>query len=179
MIIGIDVDDVLVEYVKSFLIFYNEKNKTNLSYKKFIDINNSVDKDNSFFCSSYFRDMKICFGAREVIKKLARDNELFIVTSRQIEWKEFTDNFIRKNFPDCFKEIFYASDIHGGEKKKSEIYAEMDIIIEDNKGHALDCARMGKKVFLIDKPWNQGIEHPNIIKVSQWKEILNLIEKIN
>jgi 5'(3')-deoxyribonucleotidase len=177
MIIGIDVDDVLVEYVRAFLRFYNEKNKSNLSYEEFNNISNSVDKDNSFFNSNYFRGIEICWGARTVIKKLAEKNNLFIVTARQKEWKEFTDKFIQENFPNCFKGVFYAGDVHGGGKKKAEIYEGMDMIIEDNKGHALECAKRGMKVFLIERPWNKGIEHPNIRRVNQWEEILDLIEE--
>jgi uncharacterized HAD superfamily protein len=177
MIIGIDVDDVLVEYVKAFLRFYNERNKTNLTYEDFTNISNSVDKDNSFFNSNYFKDMEICWGARTVIKELAKKNNLFIVTARQKEWKEHTDQFIQKNFPNCFKGIFYAADIHGGGKKKAEIYDGMDIVIEDNKGHALECAKSGMKVFLIERPWNIGVENENITRVSRWEDILKILEK--
>lgn len=176
MIIGIDMDDVLVEYVKSFLEFYNERNKTNLSYEEFINISSSVDKNNSFFRSDYFRKMELCKGTAKAIKMLAEKNSLFIVTSRQIEWKDATEKFVEENFPGCFKGIFFAGDIHKGfGKKKAEIYDGMDVIIEDNRGHALECAKTGIKVFLFEKPWNKDVEHENIIKVKNWEDILNKI----
>lgn len=178
MIIGIDMDDVLVEYVKSFLDFYNKRNKTDLSYEEFTSINKSVDKDNSFFKSDFFRKMEICGGAVKAIKKLAEKNNLFIVTSRQIEWKRNTEKFIEENFPGCFRGIFFAEDIHKGTgKKKSDIYEGMDMIIEDNRSHALECAKNGIKVFLLDKPWNRDLEHINIIRVKGWNEIISLIFK--
>jgi len=180
MIIGIDMDDVLVEYVRAFLDFYNERNKTNLSYEEFTNIGNSVDKNNSFFRSDYFKKMELCRGAEKVIKLLAEKNSLFIVTSRQIEWKEATEKLVQEKFPNCFKGIFYAGDIHkGGGKKKSEIYEGMNLVIEDNRGHALECAKNGIKVFLLEKPWNKDIEHANITKVKNWEDILAKIENKN
>lgn len=180
MIIGIDMDDVLVEYVKSFLEFYNERNKTNFSYEEFTNISNSVDKNNSFFKSDYFKKMELCKGSVRVIKKLAEKNSLFIVTSRQIEWKEATEKLIQENFPGCFKGIFFAGDIHKGSgKKKADIYEGMDLVIEDNRGHALECAKNGMKVFLLGKPWNKDIEHVNITKVNGWDEILSSISRTN
>jgi uncharacterized HAD superfamily protein len=178
MLIGVDVDDILVEYVHAFLEFYNERNKTHLSYEEFNNINLSVDKDNSFFRSSYFKEMEICKGAKEAIKKIAEKHNLFIVTSRQIEWRDATDKMIQENFPGCFKGIFYAGDIHKGEgKKKADIYEGMEVVIEDNKGHALECAKNGIKVFLIDKPWNKDMEHKNITRVWNWKEIINIMNE--
>ncbi len=176
MIIGIDMDDVLVEYVKSFLEFYNERNKTNLSFEEFTNISNSIDKNNSFFRSDFFKKMELCRGSVKAIKMLAEKNNLFIVTSRQIEWKDATEKFVKENFPDCFKGIFFAGDIHKSSgKKKADIYDGMDIIIEDNRSHALECAKNGMKVFLFEKPWNKDIEHANITKVKKWDDILNLI----
>jgi uncharacterized HAD superfamily protein len=178
MIIGIDMDDVLVEYVKAFLEFYNERNKANLSYEKFTNIANSVDKNNSFFRSDYFKKMELCKGVTNAIKKLAEKNSLFIVTSRQIEWKDATEKLVNENFPNCFRGIFYAGDIHKGEgKKKTDIYNGMDLVIEDNRGHALECAKSGIKVFLLEKPWNKDVEHVNIIKVKNWDEILNKVKE--
>lgn len=172
------MDDVLVEYVKAFLEFYNERNKTNLSYEEFTNISKSVDKNNSFFKSDYFKKMELCKDAVKVIKKLAEKNNLFIVTSRQIEWKDATEKLVQDNFSDCFKGIFFAGDIHkGGGKKKSDIYEGMDLVIEDNRGHALDCAKNGIKVFLLEKPWNKDVKHANITKVRGWNEIINLIPK--
>lgn len=171
MIIGVDMDDVLVEYVRSFLNFNNERNKTNLSFEDFTNISKSVDKDNSFFRSDFFKKMEICKDAAKVIKKLAEKNNLFIVTARQAEWKDSTEKFVNENFPNCFRGIFFAGDIHKTGKKKEDIYDGMDVIIEDNRNHAFECAKKGMKVFLIDKPWNKNLEHDNIIRVSNWKEI--------
>lgn len=167
------MDDVLVEYVKSFLEFYNERNKTNLSYEEFTNIRNSVDKNNSFFRSDYFKKMELCKGVANAIKKLAEKNNLFIVTSRQIEWKEETEKLVNEKFPNCFKGVFYAGDIHkSGGKKKVDIYNGMDLVIEDNRGHALECAKNGINVFLLEKPWNKNIKHAKITQVKNWDEIL-------
>lgn len=67
----------------------------------------------------------------------------------------------------------------GENKSKSEICGELgiSIFIEDNSSYALDCAKKGIKVLLLDKPWNKNYEkHPNIIKVNSWEEILERLK---
>ena len=60
-------------------------------------------------------------------------------------------------------------------KTKGELCKDLnvDLMIEDDPKYAEDCALKGINVLLLDKPWNQNcIEHENIIRVKNWKEIL-------
>ena len=51
-------------------------------------------------------------------------------------------------------------------------------MIEDNADYALDCAKKGIKTFLLDKPWNHDyVKHKNIRKVSDWNELIKLLEE--
>jgi len=59
------------------------------------------------------------------------------------------------------------------EKSKADICKEHNIcyMIEDNMDYALELATNGIKTFLLEKPWNKGKEHKNLIKVKNWYEI--------
>ena len=53
-----------------------------------------------------------------------------------------------------------------------------DIFIEDHPYNALNLANGGIKVILIDCNYNKGVEHQNITRVSYWKEIKDVIDKL-
>ena len=55
---------------------------------------------------------------------------------------------------------------------------EFDIFIEDHPMNPLHLAEGGIKVILIDCNYNKDIDHKNIIRVSSWKEIKNVIDKL-
>lgn len=49
--------------------------------------------------------------------------------------------------------------------------------IEDHPNNAIMGAEMGLRVILIDYPYNQYIDDPRIIRVSNWKQIVETILK--
>jgi len=57
---------------------------------------------------------------------------------------------------------------------------EADIYIDDYPGMAKDMEKFPKRVLLFyDQPWNQRyVEGGNVIRVSDWQEILSFINKI-
>jgi uncharacterized HAD superfamily protein len=61
-------------------------------------------------------------------------------------------------------------------REKCEICLEknIDIMIEDNLHYALQNANKNITTYLIDRPWNQDGQLPELIKrVYSWNEILN------
>jgi len=51
-------------------------------------------------------------------------------------------------------------------------------LLEDAPDTALKCAENEIKVILFDQPWNQKINHVNLIRVTGWKEALEEIKKL-
>ena len=41
-------------------------------------------------------------------------------------------------------------------------------MLEDSGETTIDCANVGIKVILFDKPWNKKFKHENIIRVEGW-----------
>lgn len=84
-----------------------------------------------------------------------------------------------KNLVDVFG--FEWEEIHcvgyGVDKKHFLSKYEPTIWVEDNGQHAITGAEMGFQTFLIDRPYNQTANHPNITRVNDWMEIMNHLGK--
>jgi uncharacterized HAD superfamily protein len=185
MKIGIDLDDVVFEFVLALL-----KNLEVVHKRKIL-----FEEVNSYFFPPIFKlDLKdtlelisnldnktleVCSGVKEFIFELSKKNEIYFITSRVC--KEGTLESLNKHFSEIPFELFFSSNPYAGTngKTKGEICNELgvDFIIEDSKEHSKICAEDGIKVFLLDKPWNKNYEkHENIIKVNTWEEILEKLE---
>lgn len=187
--IGIDIDEVLVNFMENYLEFHNKRHNTSFnlndvtnyhlwkcgihqskeeSVKEVLDFNNSKD----------FEKIDFVEGAKFGIETLSKIHYLFFITSRTLEIKEKTEEFFYSHFPRNGFEFLFSGEIYGG-KTKTEICKDLGIseMIEDNPNYAFDCAVRGIKVFLLDKPWNRDYQrHENIIKVKDWKELLERIK---
>jgi len=188
MKIGIDIDEVIVKFIDKFLEFYNQKKNTNFKFNDF----NTYDfwdivggtKEEAIklvyeFCDSDLIDgLELLENAKEGVDKLNNEHEIIIITARSPKHKEKTFNFFDKYFPGLKEKIIFSRDGYGGKVSKEIICKEnnIELMIEDHKNYSLTCAENGIKVLLLDKPWNQNVEHENIIRVNNWNEIINKIE---
>ena len=190
MKIGVDIDEVLAEFIRGYLNFYKCLGGRNILFEEVFDYDFwkviGVDRSETFhladlyYGSKYFEDISLVDGAERGIRELSKNNELFLVTARPIKIKEKTELFIQKYFSDAVLGIFYSGDVFNSQGNfKSNICKmnEISLIIEDNFNCALDCARAGIDVLLFDKPWNRNHEVNGPIKrVKDWNEILENIK---
>ncbi len=192
MKIGIDIDEVVVEFMKGYLEYHNKEKGTNYKYDeifsyRFEDFSNLPKEEIrrlvlGFNDAEKFSNLDFVSGAKESIAYLEDNNKIFFITSRHPGTKHNTVDFFEKNFPKNNFVIYFSGENWGNKKSKSkgEICLDLGIkvMIEDNKDYALDCAKKGIKVFLLDKPWNKNYEkHENLIKVKNWEELIPLLDK--
>lgn len=184
--IGIDIDEVVVEFMKGYIDFHNKKHGTNFNLGSITNYHlwksgfhktkeESVRDVMEFQDSEDFNFITLIEGVKNCLKKISMDYNIIFITSRPEELKEKTRNFFYKHFPKNGYNFIFSGEIYGG-KTKSQICLEegISIMVEDNADYALDCAKRGIKTFLLEKPWNKNYEnHENIIKVKNWEEILN------
>lgn len=188
MKIGVDIDDVIVNFNKGFLDFYNAKFNTNFCLEDLhtwrldkalgISLDKAVLHVEEFFNSENFHQMIFLENAKESLQDLLDFHEIFFITARQKEVKEQTEKFFESHFPEKdYNLLFSGGEVWSEGKSKDEICEELKIplLIEDRKEYAFNAAQKGIKVLLLDKPWNQGVEHENIMRVNDWKEILEKI----
>jgi uncharacterized HAD superfamily protein len=192
--IGVDLDEVLADFLATFIKFHNQKFGTKLIKEQFSSfhlheiIGEKVEVMNlrieEFYDSLTFEELKPVEGAIDAIEYLSQKYELIIITSRPKNVSEHTIKWLKRHFPEKFKNVHFAYNPYISEseqKTKSDIASEneIDLFIEDNIDLATGVAGNGITVYLIDAPWNQsGTLHENITRVYSWKEILERIEKL-
>ena len=187
--LGIDIDEVVVEFVKSFLNFFEEKMNKKVSYEEIISYSFEIpfgmnkkeihDLIHEHSTEDNLLNLDLVEHSKESILDLTNDFDICFVTSRHLNNKIATIKFFEKHFPENNFKFFFAGDAWGGAKSKYEIAKELNLkyFVEDNFDYALSCANVGIKTFLLDKPWNQNSgKHENITRVKNWKEILEKLK---
>lgn len=193
MKIALDLDEVTVDFLDHFLIFYHKKTG-NLFEKKNITSYDwwshlSMTKDEltnliNEFHLNHGDEIPAVNNAIASINKLIDNHEITIITSRPVIFKERTESWIEKHLGNIPLDVYFSSDFaqHIGKvgKTKSELCKDLgvSIILEDSGEYALDCAKNGTKAILFDKPWNENFEHKNIIRVNNWVEALGAINNL-
>lgn len=188
--IGIDIDDTVVEFMGVFLEFCNNKFQTSFKFEEVISTrlekvfnkekNEFLDIFRELGAKDFFSKLDIIEDVKESLEKISEFFEIIFITARPKEIENQTLYLLKNSFPNLNFNVDHIVDCWEGLNKKSKFHScikhGIKFMIEDNKNHSLDCAKNGIKVFLLDKPWNQDCEHENIIRVKNWNEIL---EKLN
>ena len=190
MKIGIDLDDTLGQSMKAFAAFSNDRYKTNLKIEdmkvydleKIINLSKegTIKRLNEFHDTFYGKKIEPFDGAVETLKKLKKNNELYIVTSRGNDMRGITEKWVGKNFPNIFIGIYFTNEfVYSNAKMTKKTVCNnfgIDILIEDNLGYAAGCMAPNRKILLFDRPWNQTNKLPKgIVRVHSWKEIYKLV----
>jgi uncharacterized HAD superfamily protein len=106
-----------------------------------------------------------------------------VVTSRLRRFEVETRTMISRHYPSIFDDVHFGShhSQNGAERKtKVEMCLEIGatILIEDDLGHAIPCAKAGMTVLLFgDYGWNRVIPpgYSNIIRVRNWSEVAQVL----
>ena len=189
MKIGIDLDDVVFEFTKEFIKFYNQKYEKNIIFEDvktyyfeevfnlpLIEIIHLIEE---LVSRGVGWDLPVCEDAKKIILNLGENHEIIFLTSRTV--RKGTLESLKSHFPNLVFKLIFSSNVYGnsGGKTKEKICNDegIRIMIEDSPEYAKNIAKKGIRVFLLDKPWNQDYEqHPNIIKINHWKEVENYIK---
>jgi uncharacterized HAD superfamily protein len=188
MKIGIDLDEIVFEFVKPYLRFVEEKKGISKNFEEassydlweFLEI----EKEeayllvNEFFLSERGGKLKLVDGSFEAINSLSERHKIFFITSRSETTLEKTLNQLNNFFLNF--DLYFSGENDGKNKDKGELCKELGIgiLIEDNGECSLKYAEEGIRVFLMDRPWNKNFEHENILRVFGWKDILEKIKEI-
>lgn len=187
--IGIDIDEVIVEFFKEYIPLFNQKFNENISFEDLksyqlwdisdVSKEDSLNLTKEFQDSEFFENMELVEGAKEAIFNLSNNYNIYFITSRPDNIRDKTTVFLRRLFGNLKFSLHFSGEVWGNLISKSQICVKegINLMVEDNSDYALDCAEKGIKVFLLEKPWNKRYkEHENIIKVKNWEEILEKLE---
>ncbi len=192
-IIAIDVDDVLAMQAEAFVKFSNKRWGTNLTVDDYaehwgevwkIDHQNLNKRVKEIYESGEIIKYKPHNNSDEILKKLADNYQLIILTSRwQIADKE-TRAWLDYHYGDIFEGIYYSGFFDRKDKfdidkemKKSKgnlrSYLNFDYLIDDQLKHCVDAAKFGYEAVLFgDYKWNQMHPLPaNVTRCKNWQEV--------
>ena len=187
MKIGIDFDDVIVNFIDNLMDFYHNKYGKKVTRDQ-IEIWNwglywGVSKEEAtkrvdeFHESHDVKELMPLDNAIIALKDLIKRHDITIITSRPVRFKHKVEGWLEHHLGEKI-EIIHAGDWHKGQAAtKAEICLKLGIslIIEDSGETGLDCASKGVKVLLFDNPWNKKFSHNNIIRVNNWSEAMKKI----
>jgi uncharacterized HAD superfamily protein len=179
MRIAVDIDSTTADVTPGILRRLNHKYKTNFYYD---DINawNPVlkcgDKTISWYENivetlyepGFIVNAPIVKDADKVIKNLAKEHDIFFLTSRRPAFIPDTKTWVNENFGDF--EVISAFGKH--------LYMDkFDLIIDDSPEEVMKISELGGNVLVFDQPWNRLEFTGNVIRVRNWKEVLNHLNK--
>ena len=119
------------------------------------------------------RESEAMFGASEAIQRLYRQHNIHFVTARDEEMREVSVEWLsRHNIP--MDSISLLGSPYKAEKARE---LNSDLFIEDCYSNALQLARSGFEVLLIDCTYNKGPLPENVTRVNNWSEILKIAIK--
>ncbi|MCX6747100.1 MAG: hypothetical protein NTU63_03120 [Candidatus Pacearchaeota archaeon] len=189
--IGIDLDDVSLNFVDALILYHNETYGTNIKREQVQSfsfqniwggtLEERVKKVNDFFRTSYFDNIQPIEGAVDAISILASSDDLFAVTSRPFFVKEKTERSVNKFFKDKFQGIYHSSNHYSkaenSGKTKAQLCNELGVssLIDDSLDYIIQCSSAGIKGILFGNyPWNQnkGKLPDNVTRVKNWNGVL-------
>ena len=191
MKIGIDIDEVLADFMSSFVNYYNKEESTNIKRSDFESYllwktiggtkESTIQRVYEFYNSPEFNKIRPVKDSQYSVNVLNKESELIVITSRPHEMHDKTIEWLDNHFPNAFSEIEFTNEWAGGlikPKRKKDVCLDykIDFLLEDSMDYAKECADNGTEVLLFDCPWNQEEKLPNKIKrVYSWNHALKEI----
>jgi len=193
MRIGVDIDQILADFLQGFAKFHNTVYDTTVSKEDFRDFNlctviggTEEEKNNKileYYDSEFFKSIPSVPGAREALQKLHDEHEFVLITSRPNHISETTKQWLAKHFKTNFKELHFSNDwFKKGSNKlnKGELCKQLkiDLMIEDSVNNATLCAQHGTPAVLLAYPWNETDNlHSEITRLASWTDIVEHIQR--
>ena len=177
MKIALDVDGVLADVIKSWLILNNKKRSRILKE----EIKNwDFWKDFQINRYDFYEELSMCWkdwlsipptekNLSSVSNNLSHFGQVDIVTARE----KSTDNYV-KNWLKYHNITYdnYVSVIDG--TMKADL--DYDVFIDDSPLNAMKFLENRKNVFLYTQPWNNHISDNQIKRISKLHEVIEQLQ---
>ncbi|MEK7562004.1 MAG: hypothetical protein AAB541_04045 [Patescibacteria group bacterium] len=193
-IIAVDIDDVLAANAEGFVKFSNKRWGTNLTIDDYdehwgkvwqVDQQEWEKRNEDYVNLRVMRTYRHFDEAKPVLKKLNSRYKLVIVTSRRIQQKADTLDWIKRYFKDTFEEIYFSGiwdkiQHSANDVTKLDMIKQLKVnyLIDDQPKHCFAATEAGITALLFgDYKWNHNIElKPRMIRAKNWQEVLEYFD---
>lgn len=192
MEIGVDFDDVLMEFMKSFIKYHASIGGSSPRFEEVTDHSlwwpvfglssreNAISVVDDFLKSDYACNADPLPEAINVTGRLkSAGHTLRIISSRARDTYDCTQRWLEKTMPGVFSSIHLTNQWNSDgspSTSKRQLCLELgiEVMVEDHIGNATDCVRQVNRAYLLERPWNRGISLPDRIHpVASWIDLEN------
>ena len=196
-VIGIDIDDVLIDFNDAVLKFHNQNYGTHFKVKDIVEFafeklwNCTTEEVNArvtaFYNSPLHIQIKPVAGAVKAVEKLAKKYDLVAVSARPSNVLVLTQKLLDLYFKGNLKKVILtnAFSLTGHKKTKAEVCQEINatVLIDDSLANALECSKQKISVILLRRLWNQEMTDEDLLKnniypAKNWPEILKVVMQL-
>jgi 5'(3')-deoxyribonucleotidase len=190
-IIAFDCDDVIVATGSLLVGHYNKLHGTIVQPSDFYskdyehvwkaEPETAIRDLFAFLLTDEYANLPPMVGAVEVLRELADNYTLYVVTGRPDATEEATTQWIEKYLPGIFERVvftnfFKLNDSKGVLRTKADACIELgaEYLVDDHVHHIQNVAERGLTGLLFgDLPWEQPNHLPQgAVKVKDWHELL-------
>lgn len=186
--VGIDFDDVLVDFVGTFLKWHNEEYGTNAKYTDHyaypfssslgLDEEESAVRVRRFVEADIYPQLPALTGAKELLQGLKPYAEIIVVTARRETQKVSTRKNLNLHFPGLVSRIIHAPRLTGPtpDIAKAHVCANEGIalLIDDNHDNISHCVSYDPHIpgIVYTRPWNDKVRCDKTYRAHTHEEIL-------
>lgn len=196
MKIAVDLDEVLGDFIGTFLRWYNHNGyqpkltREDIVKYHFKDLIGMPEGEELKMMYQFFDDGEIMniqpmAGAQEgVAQLLTQGHELYLVSGRQSRLQRETEQWAEKYFPNTFKGVYLANQhsLDGGAVlDKGEMCKELgcEVLIDDGSQHVEPVMAAGIRIIILNQAWNNYHQLPaSVLRADNWPEIVAAVNKI-
>ncbi|NLJ89314.1 MAG: hypothetical protein GX323_00320 [Clostridiales bacterium] len=146
---------------------FNMEKVLNISKKDFMDFYDQ-------FKFEIHWEQEIIPDAKKVIDNLSKNHNIYFVTARDKSLTLLTRSYL--DYHNFKYDELYVLGSHYKVPKANQL--DCDLFIEDSYSNAIELSEAGFKVLLIDTNYNRLPINHNIIRVHNWNEINEVINKL-
>ena len=165
--IAIDCDDVLLNTIETCLKEYENRYGVvippDMSYSKdpsvwgVEDYSEALNRQYKIFSEVDFPPI---FGSQDVLSRLSKEHELWVLTGRHEDMAEMTQASIDKYFPNIFTRVRFTGFLKGSNVTKGLVCREIgaQVMIDDLPTHidsVIDEGGIKEAIIFGDYPWNK------------------------
>lgn len=190
LVIAVDCDDVLVPTTPFFVSHYNQRYGTNVqladSHTESDDIwgvshAQMLERFAEVMQTDEYRKLGPSAEEAAILRELAQDHELHLVTARKEEERAFTKQLLDTQLPGVFTSMEFV----GWRGSKGVICQSVnaDVLVDDNARHlrdALECGLpAGGALLFGNYAWNKTAgESEDLFVCTDWRAVKDRIDEI-